>query len=559
MTGGRPDDGPLAWNVAGLLADEPGAERIHEVAGVAIDLDDLTLAEPISGRIRLLRTNRGILATGDLHAALQLECSRCLRDITYPVDVRIAEEYLPAIDLTTGRPLPTDDEPDIARLTDHHELDLETPVREAIQLAEPIAPLDRPDCPGLCIVCGLPLDEGVHDHPVDDIDPRLEALRGSTPTMADRRTVSSIASGALAFARSDQPIAAVTDRRRAVIAALLPIGVFLGFVAVRIASRPKLDFDEHIFLDVGRHLVDTGLPLRAYAEPGGPVLFFDHTPLYVYFVALMTAIGGPTDLLLRSTTLVFGVLTVLLVFLIGLELRGVEAALVGSILVAVNPFFVTYSWFVRMEVPMCCFMVLAIYLLIHERLFVAALAIATAVMLKEIALAFWLVAVLYVLVRRGVRAAAVVAWPTPVVLGVWLLYANEIGHVQLMRTIGRWVGSAEGGQIRDPRLHVGIRAWVNLVLEKVIGPVMIFAAGATAALVAIRRGPAPPIVAVPIVYVMVAIAASFVIRLKEPRFVVAIVPMIALSVALLVDWHEVWGVIRGTDRGPEMGMGSVTP
>ena len=91
----------------------------------------------------------------------------------------------------------------------------------------------------------------------------------------------------------------------------------------------------------------------------------------------------------------------LLVFLIGLELRGVEAALVGSLLVAVNPFFVTYSWFVRMEVPMCCFMVLAIYLLVHERLFLAALAIATAVMLKEIALAFWLVAVLYVLVRRG--------------------------------------------------------------------------------------------------------------------------------------------------------------
>ena len=57
---------------------------------------------------------------------------------------------------------------------------------------------------------------------------------------------------------------------------------------------------------------------------------------------------------------------------------------------------------------------------------------------------------------------------------------------------------------------------MNLVLEKVIGPVMIFAAGATAALVAIRRGPAPPIVLVPMVYVVVAIAASFVIRLKEP-------------------------------------------
>ncbi len=82
------------------------------------------------------------------------------------------------LDLATGRPLPADDEPDVARLTDHHELDLETPVREAIQLEEPIAPLCRPDCPGLCVVCGEPLERGDHDHPEEDIDPRLEALRG---------------------------------------------------------------------------------------------------------------------------------------------------------------------------------------------------------------------------------------------------------------------------------------------------------------------------------------------------------------------------------------------
>ena len=48
-------------------------------------------------------------------------------------------------------------------------------------LAEPIAPLDRPDCPGLCAVCGIPFDEGTHDHPDDDIDPRLEALRAFQP------------------------------------------------------------------------------------------------------------------------------------------------------------------------------------------------------------------------------------------------------------------------------------------------------------------------------------------------------------------------------------------
>ncbi len=172
-------DEPFIWNVAGLLAEPPGAERTERIDAATIDLgDDLRLAGPIDGRVRLVRTNRGILATADLETALALECSRCLREIALPIELRLQEEYLPSLDLATGRPLPSADEPDVPRLTDHHELDLETPVREAILLAEPIAPLCRDDCPGLCIVCGARLDEGVHDHPDDEIDPRLEVLRG---------------------------------------------------------------------------------------------------------------------------------------------------------------------------------------------------------------------------------------------------------------------------------------------------------------------------------------------------------------------------------------------
>lgn len=175
-------DDPFLWNVAGLLGEPPGSERDYAIRDTSIDLgEDLRLAEPIDGRVRLSRTNRGILARADLRATLALECSRCLREIAVPVVVEVQEEYLPSIDLATGHPLPVEEEPDVLRLSDHHELDLETPVREAIQLAEPIAPLCRPDCPGLCIVCGGRLDEGAHDHPDDDIDPRLEALRGFTP------------------------------------------------------------------------------------------------------------------------------------------------------------------------------------------------------------------------------------------------------------------------------------------------------------------------------------------------------------------------------------------
>jgi uncharacterized protein len=178
----HPLDGPLVFNVAGLLADAVGSARDFEVADVRIELpDELVLAEPIAGHIRLSRENRGVLATARLTTALAGECARCLRPLSTAVEISLDEEYLPALDLVTGRPLPTDDEPEALRLTDHHELDLEPSVRDAISLAEPIAPLDRPDCPGLCIVCGLPLDEGIHDHPDDDIDPRLEALRAFEP------------------------------------------------------------------------------------------------------------------------------------------------------------------------------------------------------------------------------------------------------------------------------------------------------------------------------------------------------------------------------------------
>ena len=188
MTGGDPRarhpaaDAPLLWNVAGLLGESAGGVRDYAVDQVELDGDeDFTLASPIDGRVHLGRTNRGLLVDADFTTTLATQCARCLRDITVPLAFEIHDEALPAIDIHSGRALtisPEDEEIGVIRLTDHHELDLDQPIREAILLAFPIAPLDREDCPGLCIVCGLPLDEGSHDHPDDDIDPRLEALRG---------------------------------------------------------------------------------------------------------------------------------------------------------------------------------------------------------------------------------------------------------------------------------------------------------------------------------------------------------------------------------------------
>jgi uncharacterized protein len=151
------------------------------VSSPPLDLEpDLTQNRDVEGELRLTRTNRGLLVHGRLQTAIEVTCSRCLREFELPVDIELDEEALPSIDLVSGKPADFEAEPDVLRLTDHHELDLEGEVRDAVVLAEPIAPVCREDCPGLCLVCGQELASGPHDHPDEDIDPRLEALRSFT-------------------------------------------------------------------------------------------------------------------------------------------------------------------------------------------------------------------------------------------------------------------------------------------------------------------------------------------------------------------------------------------
>src|SRR5829696_5553790 len=170
---------PLTYQLAGLLAEPAGTERRFEIHGATMPLpEDLRLVEPIDGRVKVTRTNRGLFVDADLTTAIAGTCSRCLRDIEIPTRVEIHEEVLPTVDVASGRPLDPAEEPEVARLSDHHELDLGALGAEAISLNEPIAPLCEPDCPGLCITCGERLGPGHVAHEDDDIDPRLAALQG---------------------------------------------------------------------------------------------------------------------------------------------------------------------------------------------------------------------------------------------------------------------------------------------------------------------------------------------------------------------------------------------
>ena len=169
---------PLVFPLAGLLAEPPGTERRYDIESATIPLPDgLRLAEPIDGRLRVARTNRGVLVDATLSTAITGTCSRCLRDIEIAMTVEIREEALPTVDIASGKVLDPKVEPDVARLTDHHELDLATMAGEAISLNEPIVALCEEACPGLCVDCGERLGPGHVEHEEAEVDPRLAALQ----------------------------------------------------------------------------------------------------------------------------------------------------------------------------------------------------------------------------------------------------------------------------------------------------------------------------------------------------------------------------------------------
>ncbi len=174
-------------NVAGLLHEAPGASRDLRLRDHYVSLGpDLELAGPLNGDLRLQRTNRGVFVRGRVGTSLRRTCARCLEPYVEEVDVPIEEEYLPTLDPESGAVLTVEDDPETPRIDEHNEIDLAPVLRDELSLTEPMHPLCRPDCPGLCSVCGESLASGPHQHETDEIDPRLaglaELLRGERHT-----------------------------------------------------------------------------------------------------------------------------------------------------------------------------------------------------------------------------------------------------------------------------------------------------------------------------------------------------------------------------------------
>ena len=130
------------------------------------------LAADPTGVVRVQNTGEGLLVTVEGRATFAAECGRCLKSCALTVPFSAEETY------REEQPGPDDEwltyQGDMIALDDL--------VADAVCLAEPMAPVCRADCRGLCPRCGRNLN--VVDGPCgcgDATDDRWAALAGWAP------------------------------------------------------------------------------------------------------------------------------------------------------------------------------------------------------------------------------------------------------------------------------------------------------------------------------------------------------------------------------------------
>ncbi len=160
-------------NVSQQLKAPIGSIRTYKMSDV-VDISGGNSL--VRGEVRLMRTDRGILAKGTLNTEIELTCSRCLSLFSCPLTLNIEEEYLPTIDVVTGAPSPLPDEPGCFTIDERNTLDLTEAIRQYALLSTPMKPLCHKDCAGLCPSCGYNLNQAPCNCPPKPIDRRWSEL-----------------------------------------------------------------------------------------------------------------------------------------------------------------------------------------------------------------------------------------------------------------------------------------------------------------------------------------------------------------------------------------------
>jgi uncharacterized protein len=136
---------PLRLNVGFLISSPIGTSHDFNFDYEKMRLGEDLLVREFSGTARFDHTPQGLILQGSFSAQTDLDCVRCLEGFVHTLKWTVTELY--AFD---ERSL---SESELLVPEDKH-IDLEPILREYALLEFPISPICKPECKGLCQVCG---------------------------------------------------------------------------------------------------------------------------------------------------------------------------------------------------------------------------------------------------------------------------------------------------------------------------------------------------------------------------------------------------------------------
>lgn len=141
---------PFRINVGFIVNESIGYSRDFDFVFDKIAISDDLHIINFDGLVNIGRTPQGLIVQGDFKGQTQLECVRCLTEFLYPLHWEFTELYA-----FTKRSVSESG----LLLPDDAHIDLQPLIREYAILEQPIGPLCKPDCKGLCLECGEDLNK----------------------------------------------------------------------------------------------------------------------------------------------------------------------------------------------------------------------------------------------------------------------------------------------------------------------------------------------------------------------------------------------------------------
>jgi uncharacterized protein len=136
--------------------------------------EDVPFLAPVAGEVEVRAEGRRLHVQGSVQTEAELVCGRCLR--RFRTDLRaVVEEWFDP-DLVLSEEVVVEDGVLVMPLAEP-DLDVTELARQHLLLAVPFAPLCRPDCAGLCPVCGADRNTDPCDCPARLPDPRWQVLQ----------------------------------------------------------------------------------------------------------------------------------------------------------------------------------------------------------------------------------------------------------------------------------------------------------------------------------------------------------------------------------------------